>query len=300
MEQGKIVLVTGATGFIGRRLVPELLRRGRRVRCLVRNPGVELPPGVEKAVGDLLRRETLDAAFAGVDAAYYLVHSLRSADGFEEKDRLAARNFVEAADAAALRRGIYLGGLGEGELSPHLASRREVGEILAGGSFRLTTLRAPVIIGHGGASYRIIRSLVARFPLIPAPRSVETLSQPIAVQDVIGYLAGVLEVAETAGKTYDICGPELLTYRDLIERVARAHGRAPLVIESSLVTGGMVNRLAGFLAPDQPAVSAALLPGLGNEVVCGERRIRQLIPIEPTPLDEALRVAREEEEKEAT
>jgi uncharacterized protein YbjT (DUF2867 family) len=188
------VLVTGATGFIGRRLVSALAGEGFRVRAMVRRPEAVVPEGVEAVVADLLEPLSLDAALAGVDTAFYLVHSLAAGRaGFEQRDRQAAENFVTAADKAGLRRVIYLGGLGEtgSGLSEHLASRREVAEILRSGRLSTTVLRAAIIIGAGGASYEIIKALVDRLPVMITPRWVSTRCQPIAVGDVIQLPGGV-------------------------------------------------------------------------------------------------------------
>jgi uncharacterized protein YbjT (DUF2867 family) len=213
----KTVLVLGATGFIGRRLVPALLARGAAVRCLTRKAEVALAPGAEAATGDLLRPESLAAAFRGIDTAYYLVHSMAAGrSGFAERDRQAAMNFVTAADAAGVRRAIYLGGLGEvgKHLSEHLASRAEVAGILGTGGYSLTILRAAVIIGAGSASFEIIRALVSRLPVMIVPRWVDTRCQPIAVEDVIRYLVGCLFDERTTGATFDIGGPEILSYKE--------------------------------------------------------------------------------------
>src|SRR6185369_2846103 len=190
------VLITGATGFIGKRLTRALLERGYRVRCMVRTDAAGIPDGAEIVKADMLERASLIPALEGIDTAFYLVHSLGwGRGGFERRDREAAKNFVQAADKAAVRRVIYLGGLGEtGDgLSEHLKSRLEVADILRSGKFATTFLRAAVIIGAGGASFELVRGLVQRLPLMITPRWVSTRCQPIAVNDVIAYLAGCLE-----------------------------------------------------------------------------------------------------------
>jgi uncharacterized protein YbjT (DUF2867 family) len=296
-EREGTILVTGANGFIGRRLVQALAERGGPLRCLVRRAG-SLPAGVETAVGDLLDSSTLASAFQGVETAYYLVHSMAGGrSGFEERDRLAARNFVTAAERAGVSRVIYLGGLGEAgdELSEHLASRMEVASILKGGSFRTTVLRAAVIIGAGGASFEMIRSLVERLPVMIVPRWVGTRCQPIAVVDVIGYLMGCLEAPETAGGTFDIGGPEILTYRDMMERFAAIEGKNLLILPVPVLTPRLSSYWVGFITPVKPSISMPLIEGLSNEVVCRDERIRQLIPLRLTPYDEAVRIALEEE-----
>lgn len=294
------ILVTGATGFIGRRLVKLLLASGYRVRCLVRNEAAPLPIGAERCCGDLLERRSLDAAFADVDTAYYLVHSMGAGRaGFERRDRQAAENFVAAAERAGLRRTIYLGGLGEtgDQLSEHLASRLEVARILGGGSFRTTFLRAAIIIGAGGASFEMIRALVERLPVMITPRWVETRCQPIAVDDVIRYLAGCLEDERTAGRTFDIGGPEILSYRSMMEQFARI-GRRPLVIiPVPVLTPKLSSYWVGLITPVKPSISMPLIEGLKNEVICRESQLRELIPFPLTTYEAAVKIALAEEEK---
>ena len=294
-----IVLVTGATGFIGRRLVKALLDEGRRVRCLVRREDARLPAGAEVVMGDLLMPVGLAAAFAGVSVAYYLVHAMAGGRaGFERRDRQAAANFVTAADKAGLQRVIYLGGLGEtgGGLSEHLASRLEVAAILKGGKFSTTFLRAAVIIGAGGASFEMIHSLVERLPLMITPRWVSTRCQPIAVGDVISYLTGCLREEKTAGETFDVGGPEVLTYREMMERFARLTGRTCMILPVPFLTPKLSSYWVGFITPVKPSISMPLIEGLANEVVCRDQRIREFLPFPLTSYDEAVRIALAEEQ----
>jgi len=295
-----IVLVTGATGFIGQRLVKALLDEGRRVRCLVRREDARLPAGAEAVTGDLLMPVGLAAAFAGVSVAYYLVHAMAGGRaGFERRDRQAAANFVTAADKAGLQRTIYLGGLGEtaGGLSEHLASRLEVAAILKGGKFSTTFLRAAVIIGAGGASFEMIRALVERLPLMITPRWVSTRCQPIAVGDVIGYLTGCLREEKTVGETFDIGGPDILTYREMMERFAHLTGRTCMILTVPFLTPKLSSYWVGFITPVKPSISMPLIEGLANEVVCRDHRIRELLPLPLTSYDEAVRIALAEEQK---
>ncbi|MBE0597590.1 MAG: NAD(P)H-binding protein [Desulfuromonadales bacterium] len=298
MAAPKNVLVLGATGFIGQRLLPRLLERGVRVRCLTRRPEATFPDGVETVVGDILRPETLAEAFADIDTAYYLVHAMAGGRaGFAERDRQAALNFVTAADAAGLRRAIYLGGLGESSegLSEHLASRLEVGRILASGTFALTTLRAAVIIGAGGASYEIIKALVHRLPVMVVPQWVETKCQPIAVGDVIRYLVGCLFDEQTAGASFDIGGPDILSYKEMMEHFARAAGETNLYIPVPVLTPKLSSYWVGLVTPIKASIAMPLIEGLRNEVICRESRIREILPFEPTPFDQAVLLALEEE-----
>lgn len=294
----KRVLVAGATGFIGKRLVASLVRKGHRVRCLVRKPGASLPEGTEQVVGDLLQPTTVPAAVRGIDTAFYLVHSMTAnAPGFERRDREAAANFSREASAAGIGRVIYLGGLGGSreDLSHHLASRMEVAQVLRAGSFRTTFLRAAVIIGAGGASFEMIRALAERLPVVAAPRWVETRCQPIAVENVIDYLIGCLEDDRTAGETYDIGGPEILTYRQMIERLAAMENRHVRVVPLPFLSPRVSSYLAALIAPVPVSISLALIEGLRNEVICREERIREIIPVPLTPYDTAIRTALAEE-----
>ena len=297
---GKILL-TGASGFIGQRLAKALLADGADLRCLLRRPG-PLPDGAEAAIGDLLEPDTLPAAMEGVDTAYYLVHSMAGGRaGFEERDRAAAVNFTKAATAAGVRRVIYLGGLGDtgGELSEHLKSRLEVGAILSSASFATTFLRAAVIFGAGGASYEMIHSLVKHLPIMITPRWVSTRCQPIAVGDVISYLVGCLHEERTAGGTFDIGGPEILTYREMMERFAAIEGRHLLIIPVPVLTPKLSSYWIGFITPIKPSIAMPLIEGLANEVICRDNRIRDLIPLRLTPYDEAVRIALAEESEQA-
>lgn len=291
-DRSETVLVTGAAGFIGRRLVDALLQRGYRVRCMVRRTA-DLPAGAEQVRGDLLQPDSLPAVLEGVTAAYYLVHSMGGKGDFAEQDRQAARNLTAAADAAGVSRVIYLGGLGEtgDNLSHHLASRLEVGSILQSGRFSTTFLRAAVIIGYGGSSYEMVHSLVKRLPVMITPRWVSTRNQPIAVADVISYLAGCLEEPRTAGQTFDIGGPDILTYKEMMERFAAVEGKRLLIIPVPVLTPKLSSYWVGLVTPVKAAIAIALIEGLKNEVICRDNRIRDLLPIRLTPFDEAIKTA---------
>lgn len=294
----KNILVTGATGFIGRRLTIALLAAGFRVRCLVRR-NADLPAAAAVVSGDLLAPETLPAALDGIDTAYYLVHSLAGGwAGFAERDRRAAENFVRAATAAKVRRVIYLGGLGEtgAGLSEHLQSRLEVGDILRAAPFTTTFLRAAIIFGAGGASFEMIRSLVEHLPVMVVPKWVDTKCQPIAIDDVIRYLLGCLTEERTAGETFDIGGPDILTYREMMERFAAIEGKSPLIIPVPVLTPWLSAFWVALITPVKPSISMPLIEGLANEVICRENRIRELLPGSLIPFDEAVRRSLAEEE----
>lgn len=290
----KTVLVTGASGFIGRLLTKALLAEELQVRCMMRRASFHPDGSVETVHGDLLKPATLPAAMAGVDTAFYLVHSMAGGRaGFERRDREAAENFVRAAELAGIRRVIYLGGLGEtgDDLSEHLKSRLEVAQILRSGNFATTFLRAAIIIGADGASFEMVKALVERLPVMITPRWVTTRCQPIAVTDVISYLVGCLKDERTSGGTFDIGGPDVITYKEMMERFGRIRGRALFILPVPVLTPRLSSYWVGFITPVPPSVSMPLIEGLRNEVVCREHAIRQLIPLQLTSYDEAVRLA---------
>ena len=300
MTDSAPVLLTGSTGFIGGRLLYALDERGFTVRCLVRkgeslkaaNP-LEREPAVVYA--DLLDPDSLPPALEGVGAAYYLVHSMggrsiKETMAFADRDRRCAENFLKAAEKAGVKRIIYLGGLGEtGKgLSEHLSSRQEVARILQSGAVKTTALRAAVIIGAGGASFEIIRSLAERLPVMLCPRWVDTRSQPIAVENVIDYLAGCLEQEATAGLTLDIGGPDIMTYRDLMLLYARVRGLKRWIVTVPVLTPKLSAFWVNLITTVPAGIVYPLIEGLKNEVICRDNRIRDLVPITLKSMDEAL------------
>ena len=294
------ILLTGPTGFIGKRLLYVLDARGFQVRCLVR-PGetLDLPLPLnhqpEIVYADLLEPDTLPPALDGMDATYYLVHSMggrsiRQTLAFAEKDRKAAKNFREAAEQAGLRRIIYLGGLGDDtdRLSHHLASRHEVARILQSGKVKTTVLRAAVIVGAGGASFEIVRYLVERLPVLLCPRWVYTESQPIAIDNVLEYLAGCLETPETEGRSLDIGGPQILSYADLMRMYAKVRGLSRTIIGVPMVPVRLSAYWVSLITPVPTGVALPLAEGLRNTAICRENSIRELIPISLTPMETAI------------
>ncbi|WP_251328840.1 NAD(P)H-binding protein [Haloplanus pelagicus] len=287
------VLVTGATGFVGGRLVPALVDAGHEVTVLVRDADRYDPPdGVRVVEGDLLDPASYAAAL-DVEAAYYLVHSMTARDDFETRDRQAATGFARAASDAGVERVIYLGGLGEERngLSTHLRSRREVERVLATGTYALTTLRAAIIVGAGSAGFEMIRQLATRLPVMVTPRWVRTPCQPIAVDDVIAFLVGVLDAPETAGETFEVGGPEVLTYAEMLRRTGRHLGHEPIIVAVPVLTPRLSAYWVGLMTDVPWRVARPLIAGLKNPVVVHDDRLREVVPVDPTPFDGAVRRA---------
>jgi uncharacterized protein YbjT (DUF2867 family) len=279
-------LVTGASGFIGSHLAPALEREGHVVRALTRRPEQYDGAG-EPVAADVLDAASLREAMAGVDAAYYLVHSLGSAD-FAGKDAAAARTFGEAAAETGVRQIIYLGGLGDDrdDLSPHLRSRREVEALLGDAGVPVTVLRAAIVVGHGGISWEITRQLAANLPAMVAPRWVATKTQPIALADVVRYLVGVLGNEAALGQTFEIGGAEVLSYAQMLMRTARAvkgHG-VPIVVVP-LLSPRLSSRWLALVTDVDPATGRTLVESMTTEVVVRDESIRAVVPLQPMGFD---------------
>ncbi|MFJ3551971.1 SDR family oxidoreductase [Streptomyces sp. NPDC090114] len=301
---GPLCLVTGATGYIGGRLVPELLDAGYRVRCPARSPDrLRDHPWAGRAEvvrGDVTDPASVAAALEGVDVAYYLVHALGSGHDFEETDRRAARIFGTRAREAGVRRLVYLGGLTPAgvparELSPHLRSRAEVGRILLDSGVPTAVLRAAVVIGSGSVSFEMLRHLTERLPVMVTPQWVHTRIQPVAVRDVLRALVGCAGMPEEVNRAFDIGGPDVLTYREMMVRYA-AVARLPrrVIVPVPLLTPGLSSHWVGLVTPVPASVARPLTESLRHEVVCREHDIARYVPDppgHPVGFDEAVRLA---------
>jgi uncharacterized protein YbjT (DUF2867 family) len=285
------VLVAGASGFVGRRLCPALIDAGHEVRAMTRHP--DSYSGVGTAVGaDVSDEASLAPALEGCDAAYYLVHSLDEAD-FRTRDAAAARSFARTAAGAGLRRIVYLGGLGDDadDLSAHLRSRREVERLLGETGVPVISLRAGIIVGNGGISWEMTRQLVEHLPGMITPRWVRTRTQPIAVADVVRYLVGVLELPDTASRHFDIGGPEVLQYIDMMRRVAAIEGRRMLVVPVPFLTPRLSSRWLSLVTNVDVQTGRSLIDSMGNEVVVRDDSIRRIVQFEPMDYDSAVLTA---------
>ncbi len=287
----RTVLVAGASGFVGSHLCRALVEAGHEVRAMTRHPEEYDGDGTAVA-GDVADPSSLREAMQGVDAAYYLVHSLDSAD-FEDKDAQAARHFSTAAAEAGLEQVVYLGGLGrdDEELSPHLRSRREVEHLLAEGGVPVTTLRAAVVVGHGGISWEITRQLVDHLPVMITPKWVDTRTQPIALPDVVRYLVGVLGNEGALGRTFEIGGPDVLRYIDMLRRAATIKHKPLPRIPVPLLTPRLSSYWLAFVTDVDTATARTLVDSMTTEVVVQDRSIRDVVPFEPMGYDDAVRLA---------
>ncbi|GCD90342.1 NAD(P)H-binding protein [Nocardioides sp. LS1] len=295
MTDAPTVLVTGATGFVGRRLVPELVARGLDVRAMTRRPEQYDGPGVAVG-GDVTDRASLSDALAGADVAIYLVHSLDDPD-FERKDAEAARTFGRAAKAAGVRQIVYLGGLGEegSDLSPHLRSRREVEGLLGEAGVPVTVLRAAIVVGAGGISWELTRQLVKNLPAMIVPRWVSTRTQPIALDDVVRYLAGVIGQDAALDRVFEIGGPEQLTYLEMLQVAAEiSSGHRVPIVRVPVLTPRLSSYWLALVTDVDVTTGRNLIDSMGTEVVVTDRSILDIVPGEPIPYAEAVRRALDE------
>ncbi|MGE5797649.1 MAG: SDR family oxidoreductase [Ignavibacteria bacterium] len=290
-----MILVTGATGYVGGRLVPRLLEKGYKVRCLARDPARLKGRwnGVEIAQGDVLDEASLEKIFNGIESAYYLIHSMGSGNEFSETDIIAAENFARAAEKQGLKRIIYLGGLAASDkyLSKHLSSRLQTGEALRRFSIPVTEFRAGVIVGSGSLSFEMIRYLTERLPVMITPKWVNTRTQPIAIRDVLRYLTDSLSIEETKGKIIEIGGEDILTYKDLMIIYAEIRGLKRYFIKVPVLTPKLSSHWIGLVTPLPSGIAKPLIDGLRNELVCTSNEANKLFGFKTLSYKDAVKLA---------
>lgn len=297
-----LVLLTGATGYVGGRLLRQLQTDALRVRCLARDPERlrhRLAEGTEVVRGDVMDRQSLTRALEGVSHAYYLVHSMAATADFVERDRAGARNFAAAARSAGVGRIIYLGGLGSGDnLSPHLASRQEVGRILRDSGVPTIEFRAAVVVGSGSLSFEMIRSLVDRLPVMITPKWVRITTQPTAIEDVVAYLRRALDVPLTGSEVFEIGGSEQVTYQDIMLEYARQRGLRRLMIPVPVLTPRLSSLWLGLVTPIYARVGRQLIESLPHETVAHDSTAREIFGVQPMGVREAIERAIRNEDQD--
>ena len=299
----RVVLLTGASGYVGGRLLPALEARGHRIRCLARRPehlAARAGPRTEVVRGDVLDPGSLTAAMRGVDTAYYLVHSMGSTGSFEEEDRRAAGHFGRAAHEAGVRRIVYLGGLGERDasLSPHLRSRHEVGDVLRQSGVQVIEFRASIVIGSGSLSFEMVRALVERLPVMVTPRWVSVLAQPIAVDDLLRYLVGALDVDVAGNPIYEIGGTDRASYGGIMREYARQRGLRRLMISVPVLTPRLSSLWLGLVTPLYARVGRKLIDSMRHPTVVHDDTAARVFGVRPQGLREAIASALRNEDRE--
>jgi uncharacterized protein YbjT (DUF2867 family) len=299
MRFGRPTLVTGATGYVGGRLLAALLARGENVRCLVRRPEAIAPrPGLEVAAGDALDAASVRRALDGVGVAYYLIHAMGAPERFEESERRAAAIFAGAARDAGVERIVYLGGLGSGrELSAHLASRQEVGRLLASTGVETIEFRASIVIGSGSLSFELVRSLTERLPVMVTPRWVHTRAQPIAIEDVIAYLVAALDIDVRGSRVFEIGGADIATYAELMREYARQRGLRRLLVPVPVLTPRLSSLWLGLVTPVYARVGRKLVESLPHETIVHDPSALEQFSIRPRGYREAITRALLNEER---
>ncbi len=293
LKNERKILLTGATGYVGGRLMPLLIKAGRQLRCLTRRESSRAnfdETKVEVAVGDCLDKESLYRALEGIHTAYYFIHSMGDSEDFETMDRQAALNFAEACSARHVKRIIYLGGLGKSTdaLSTHLRSRQEVGDILRTSTATVVEFQASIIIGSGSLSFEMIRALVERLPVMICPKWVRVLAQPIAIEDVLSYLAEVLDTPVGESTIYEIGGPEAISYGELMRRYAKQRGLRRWMIPVPFLTPYLSSLWLGLVTPLYSRVGRKLVDSLKNETLCSNGKAQDQFSVEPRKVDEAI------------
>ncbi len=301
MNSDALILIAGATGYVGGELRKCLRMSGRRLRCLARKPEVaDGAADTEIVKGDVLDRASLESAMAGVHTAYYLVHSMGSSGSFEEEDRRAARNFGDAAQAAGVLRIVYLGGLGDSseELSAHLRSRHEVGKVLRSSGVPVVEFRASVVIGAGSLSFEMVRALVERLPIMIAPRWVSVPSQPIAIRDLLKYLSAALDLPDGESRVYEIGGADRVSYGDLMREYALQRGLKRWVIAVPVLTPRLSSLWLGLVTPLYVRVGRKLIDSICHPTVVTDHSAADAFPIRPMGYRDAIRTALEDEDRQ--
>lgn len=302
-DSKKRILLTGATGYVGGRLLPLLESEGYQVRCMTRRPealAANVGETTEVVKGDVLDTDSLTAVMEGVDTAFYFVHSMGSKSDFEAEDRLAAQNFTDAAQRAGVRRIIYLGGLGnrDKKLSKHLRSRQETGDVLRSSGVQVIELRASIVIGSGSLSFEMIRALVERLPVMICPKWVRVLAQPIAIEDVLAYLSEAIELPESISRIYEIGGPDQVSYGQIMQEYARQRGLRRLMIPVPLLTPYLSSLWLGFVTPLYARVGRKLVESLKNPTLVSSNLASTAFSVKPRSLSEAIARALVNEDRE--
>jgi len=302
MPDNRLILITGATGYVGGRLLSELERGSYRVRCLARKPEYiahRAQPSTEIVQGDVFDAPSLERAMAGVHTAYFLVHSLAATGSFEENDRIAATNFAYAAESAGVQRMVYLGGLGAGhDLSPHLSSRQEVGTILRQSAVPTIEFRASVILGSGSLSFELVRALVERLPVMTTPRWVRTRTQPIAIEDVIAYLIAALDVPLKSSTVFEIGCADITSYDGIMREYARQRGLKRLIIPVPWLNPWLSGFWLALVTPLYYKIGRWLIEGVKNETIVNSSKALETFSVRPRGVREAIQRALANEDKE--
>jgi uncharacterized protein YbjT (DUF2867 family) len=297
------VLLTGATGYVGGRLLPRLEQRGEPVRCLVRRPeslSGRVAPSTEIVAGDVLNPQSLKSALAEIDTAYYFVHSMGADRDFEEQDRIAAENFARAAAEAGVRRIIYLGGLGNRDhtLSKHLRSRQETGDVLRAFHPQVIEFRASIVIGSGSLSFEMIRALVERLPVMICPRWVQVKAQPIAIEDLLGYLLAALALPAGPSQVFEIGGPDQVSYGEIMHEYARQRGLTRWMIPVPLLTPYLSSLWLGLVTPLYARVGRKLVESMRNPTLISNNLAEATFQLRPRTVREAIARALLNEDRE--
>lgn len=304
-ESNPTVLLTGATGYVGGRLLPLLEAGGLKVRCVCRRPqnmSERVAPGTEVVAGDLLDAQSLPPVLKGIETAYYLIHSMSSSGSFEQQDRTAAANFGKAARDAGVQRIVYLGGLGDDgeDLSPHLRSRHEVGDVLRESGCQVIEFRASIVIGSGSLSFELVRALVQRLPVMICPKWVSVEAQPIAIEDLLDYLLAALDYKGTASRIFEIGGPDRVSYGEIMHEWARQRGLRRWLISVPVLTPRLSSLWLGLVTPVYARVGRKLIDSCRNPTVVKDKSALQEFPIQPRGLEAAIQRAIVNEDHELT